>query len=327
MSTRNFLLAMILSATVCVSAVAQKTSSYSAFVTGTGYVETPPFYPVAPGQITTFFIAGLPASGLNNVVAAVMIQGTAQSATVLSAKPMSDGTAAITVQIPFTVVPGMVPSLSPLRSSYSIQFGENDNPAGGPCVENTCTPAIPMVAVFTNPHIITTCDIFYSDAYANASSVCQQAVTHQNGQLVTTSAPATPGEVVTLWALGLGAPLGGIPPNVTGPIAMNDITLQANFTSTLPVVILVPDPGLGSTPYEFAGLPSPAFGLYQINFAIPQPPVGTPSCVAFTSGFVSGGNLSLSVGRNPGSTPIFGSGSFVFFTIGVGPGQSICVAV
>ena len=276
---------------------AQIAPSYKAFVTGSGYTAGPQRIAVAPGQVATFFLAGLPrtASGLAGLVAVMNIQGTGKSVAVLSAKPVDDVTLAVTVQIPFDVVPEtgffFQPSPNP-PVQYSIQFGETSNPSAGLCAENVCTPVIPLFQTFAAPHIINTCDIFYSDA----ATGCQSAILHQNGQPVTSAAPATPGEVLTIWALGLGAPV-GVPQNATGPIAMDDITLDTGFTTiTGSGTSTSTSSGIvAATPYQFAGLQSPTVGLYQVNFAVPVPPINAAPCAMASNN--DQGNFSIDLGR------------------------------
>ena len=99
-------------------------TAQTAFVTGSGYV-APPSIVVAPGQIATFFVGGLEqtASALQNTVAQVVSGSVTQAATVISAKPVDASTLAVTVQMPFTILPG---------TTASIQFGQAAEGAIGP---------------------------------------------------------------------------------------------------------------------------------------------------------------------------------------------------
>jgi uncharacterized protein (TIGR03437 family) len=107
------------------------------------------------------------------------------------------------------------------------------------------------------------------------------AVTHADGTLLTAASPAKPGEVVVIYATGLGetvppVPAGQVTPTPP-PRAHNSFHLQFNFG---------PNAGPGRPYGEPAALPKPEFvgltpgevGVYQINVRIPDaiPPV--PPC-------------------------------------------------
>jgi uncharacterized protein (TIGR03437 family) len=89
--------------------------------------------------------------------------------------------------------------------------------------------------------------------------------------------PARPGEELVMYALGLGKTT---PTAQTGqaspPAATVPVLLRFDFT---------PDarPKLTFSPPQnnflrFAGLNPGSVGLYQVNFKVPKPPPGTPSC-------------------------------------------------
>jgi uncharacterized protein (TIGR03437 family) len=293
-------------------------AAQTAFVTGSGYVAPPAIF-VAPGQIATFFVGGLPqsAAALKSTVAVLSVGGVTETAAVLSAKPVNPSMLAITAQLPFDLTPEAT-------APVTIQFAQTDSPQSDLCAQNACTAPVSLSVAGVLPHIITTCDVFYS----TASSACQLAITHQNGSLVTYAAPAKAGEILTIWALGLGVPAGGIPAAASGPIAMNDITLQTSFAvipSDVPATYDLSSP----TPYLWAGLPSPSTGLYQINFAVPALPANLQSCTASTEWFTGSGNLFVSVFRvsiATSQTPVLRS--FTFTTV-ISPGDapsSICVS-
>ncbi len=283
-------------------------TAQTAFVTGSGYVP-PPAITVAPGQVLTFYVGGLSPAG----VSATLNEGTLlQVVSVLSTQQTDASTIAVTVLIPFTIGPVSVGSLGwPL----TLQFTGSDGTASDPVILNV----VPNL-----PHIITTCDTLYG----TPTSPCQLAVTHQDGSLVTNSAPAAGGEILSIWAVGLGVPASGIPPAVSGPIQMNDIILNTGFVegSTTPIFI-----GESPTPYLFAGLSSAAGGLYQINFAVPQPPSDLTICTQSSEWFSGSGNMYLAVLRpasfNPSSSTVttIVSEYFVFSPAGGSSVNSICV--
>ncbi len=278
-------------------------TAQTAFVTGSGYVP-PPAMTVAPGQVLTFYVGGLSVTGVS---ASLSVGSVSQVVPVLSTEATDASTVAVTVLIPFSVAPGAAP--------VTIQFTGSKGAISDPV----------SLAVLPNlPHIITTCDTLYG----TPTSPCQLAVTHQGGSLVTNSAPAAGGEILSIWAVGLGVPASGIPPAVSGPIQMNDIILNTGFVegSTTPIFI-----GESPTPYLFAGLSSAAGGLYQINFAVPQPPSDVTTCTQNTEWFTGSGNTYLSILRpavfNPSSSTVttIVSEYFVFSPAGGSSVNSICV--
>jgi uncharacterized protein (TIGR03437 family) len=275
----------------------------TAFVTGSGYVP-PPAMTVAPGQVLTFYVGGLSPTGVS---ATLSVGSVSQVVDVLSTQATDASTVAVTVLIPFSVAPGAAP--------VTIQFtGSN----------GISTDPVNLVVVPVFSHIITTCDTLYG----TPTSPCQLAVTHQNGSLVTNSAPAVGGEILSVWAVGLGVPASGIPGAGSGPIAMNDIALNTGFEV---VSAGATTPAETQTPYLFAGLSSVTGGLYQVNFAVPQPPAGAQACTQNTEWFTGSGNMYLSIFRpvpfNPSGTTgtAFTLGYFTWSAVGSSVVSSICV--
>ncbi len=92
------------------------------------------------------------------------------------------------------------------------------------------------------------------------------AVTHANGALISPSAPAQPGEMVSIYLTGLGRLNGEIAAGEAAPFA-------PLLTARGPVEAQV---GGVSAPAAFAGLAPGFAGLYQVNVEIPrQLPTGT----------------------------------------------------
>jgi uncharacterized protein (TIGR03437 family) len=117
-------------------------------------------------------------------------------------------------------------------------------------------------------HIITTCDVTQAPATIPSFPIeCDDAITHLNGELVTFSSPAQPGEVLAMYALGLG-----IQANIPGYrlsfayVGGSNVSPQATPVST-------PNPSfVGPVPGEV--------GLYQVNFTVPPPSGPISACVA-----------------------------------------------
>jgi uncharacterized protein (TIGR03437 family) len=113
---------------------------------------------------------------------------------------------------------------------------------------------------------------------------------HANGQVVTTDAPAAPGEYIVLYATGLGAT---IPQPGYGEIPTRAALLAdvANFAVLLNGVKVAPQ-RIG-----YAGV-APGFGgLYQINFQVPEDAGTDPEIRASASGVLSPEGLRLPVRR------------------------------
>jgi len=155
------------------------------------------------------------------------------------------------VLIPSLLTPGPVTVALENRSLY------------GPAVEITLAAAAPT--------------LFQSDATTVIA-------THGNGPLVTTDSPAAPGEIVVLYATGLGvtAPsaICGWIPEMAAPLAdLIDFEVLLNGTAVDPQLILY----AGQTP-GFAG-------LFQINL---QLPADSPQNPEIRIGFVNNLGSSLS---------------------------------
>jgi len=102
--------------------------------------------------------------------------------------------------------------------------------------------------------------------------------------LITASSPATAGEVVVLYATGLGA--------VNPPVATNT---QAPTTSLVNAVIK-PTVTMGgqTATVSFAGLAPGFIGLYQINAAVPAGTTGTVNVIVTANG-VTGNTATMAV--------------------------------
>jgi uncharacterized protein (TIGR03437 family) len=161
----------------------------------------------------------------------------------------------VNVLIPSLLIPGPVTVQLENRSLY------------GPAVQITLAAAAP--ALFE----------------ADATTVI---ATHGNGPLVTAESPAAPGEVVVLYATGLGetapAAISGLLPEMASPLAdLADFQVLLNGTAVDPQLI------------QYAG-DAPGFaGLFQINL---QLPANTPPNPEIQIGFAGGAGT----GGNPGGT-------------------------
>jgi hypothetical protein len=184
---------------------------------GAGYSD-PSSIRVAPGQITTFFVAGLktilanPATAttlpLPKTLAGISVtltpetSGLSYSAPLLAVRQMNScgyGGApspsspspdclitAITVQVPFELSP--------------VPNGANGFPADLVITENgSASKGFKVYPQIDNVHVVSTCDPFPALPF---DSSCGPAVTHGDGTLVTANSPAKPGETVVIYAFG-----------------------------------------------------------------------------------------------------------------------------
>jgi len=148
-----------------------------------------------------------------------------------------------------------------------------------------------IAPAFDRIHVITNCDITQIPSVL----ACTPAVTHADGGLVAEERPAHSGEVVVLYAVGLGTPTAPIkagqptptPPPPT-PVSIG-FDFQTNALASQPIAAsstgsLLPVP-------IFSGLTPGAVGLYQVNFRVPALPIGTVSC-----GGPVRSNLTVSIG-------------------------------
>jgi len=107
-------------------------------------------------------------------------------------------------------------------------------------------------------------------------------ITHADGTLVTAQQPAKPGEVLVMYALGLGRT---IPPAQTGaapaePLALeNFVGLDFNFSLNAAPRAAGPEPRVRPL---YAGAVPGFVGLYQINSQVPPMPPATPVCEEWT---------------------------------------------
>jgi uncharacterized protein (TIGR03437 family) len=135
-------------------------------------------------------------------------------------------------------------------------------------------------------------------------------VTHANGSLVTIGSPAVPGEVVVIYAYGLGktnpaVPTGQLTPTpapvvAVAPYVQFDFTPNAgqrqpsNLMTALPPAVSFP---------EFAGLTPGTVGLYQINVKLPDTFPTVPACAGSPLGlWTIYSNLTIQISDGNGST-------------------------
>lgn len=129
------------------------------------------------------------------------------------------------------------------------------------------------------------------------------AIKHADGSWVTAENPSTPGEIVSLWAIGLGDAYKGEKAGEPAPEgATLNVGLTVDFGANLPPAQLsfLPYPSTPRPPdLIYAGLVPGQVGIYQVNFKIPETvPGGTPPCGAAIQS-----NATVTIGTSglPGS--------------------------
>jgi uncharacterized protein (TIGR03437 family) len=263
---------------------------------------------VAPGQLLTLFVQ--PPGGTSTIspsnVSATYSNASDQPMPVVSVDPASVACAAVatsdcaqsyavTVQVPFAIQTVCYVCANPLQPSGSIAVTVNG-------VKSAYIPVQPLP---DRVHILTACDVSIAGASFSPSFgglPCTPMVTHADGTLVSSSRPAQTREELVAYATGLGqtdpALTTGQPAAASSP-TLTTFALDFNFhPNALPSKPL-PASVTGFAPV-FTGATKGYVGLYQINFVVPAPPAGLPSCAVPTATLVNGNiaqsNLTVSVG-------------------------------
>ena len=279
--------------------------AHSAVVTGAGYT-VPLGISAAPGQIITFFVQGigatlsgpLTASSLplpNSLggISATFVQGDFLAPVpMLAVQPQNPcgyptdpgcaaSYAAVTVQIPYGFEPNGGPMGPGSVPPAQIRFSEDGSVAA----------SADLVPVADQVHILQLC------SYPPLPTCSASGVTHADGSPVSVASPATTGEEISIWALGLGP--------VQSPIAAGQAPSSPlpSFPSYISVAFDAHPNALAARPPAsdvnalltpvFVGLAPNYVGLYQINVIVPALPAGTPPCDNYFHGVES--NLTISV--------------------------------
>ena len=266
-------LRLVISCLVCTATAVPLMGQAPPTIGTVGY-ELPPVI-VSPGQIITLFVDGLAEAGqahadklpLPTELAGIRVLVDTRDAPRVPAPILSlewapawDRTA-VTVQIPYEIPAFSSPQLP---SSTSLVVSRNG-------VEST-----PVVAytVESAPRVVRRCEYtFYGHRF-----VCRAMITHADGSVVTARQPAKPGEVLVMYALGLGRT---IPPAQTGaapaePLAVEiPVWLYFDFSAN---AASKPQGYVPAVRPLYVGAVAGFAGLYQINFRVPPIPPGTPLC-------------------------------------------------
>lgn len=125
------------------------------------------------------------------------------------------------------------------------------------------------------------------DAIMGGNGGGPPAVTHADGSAVSIDSPAKPGEVLAMYAVGLGSVTPEVPdggPGPASPLATTQTLFRLNYDTQANAS---PSPGVsqastGDPPPPlaplFVGLAPGFVGLYQVDFLVPSLPAGTLPC-------------------------------------------------
>lgn len=291
-------------------------------VVGSGFTAPTPVT-ISPGGLTTIFVQGI-GSGISAPVIApsgslpttlggisVVLKQTQAplgpiAVPILAVFPVAacrtsifgscGSLTGINVQIPFELVPNPSTPDAALSAMNYAQLIISEQGGGEATVE--ATPVTDFI------HVVRVGDTLTDPAAASSSgpiSSLRPAITHSDGTIVNAANPASPGEQLVLYAVGLGPVSPRVPsgePSPTSP-ATASVTMSFEFrpdaaptNPAVPVSHSIPPTYIVGTPV-FSGL-SPGFvGLYQINFIVPDLPSGY--AVRCNTGPIS--NLTVSIGR------------------------------
>jgi hypothetical protein len=274
-------------------------------VVGAGYHTFAPV-PVAPGQVITVFVTGignvtqkysagslpLPAT-LGGISASLDELGVITAAApILAVFPLSaclaniapqpcETITAVTLQIPFDLQPNIPGTFrAPLLAFLTIsdQLGHASSMELNPVLDHI--------------HLVDFLDTVAAGNMAQPNSG-GAIVTHADGNLVSISKPAQPGEELVTYAVGLGATN---PPVKTGaaspapPAAAAGIfVLNFDYSQNAPPAPASMSPFFHPPAPVFVGLTPGFAGLYQINFVVPIPADRVAPCTD------SANNLTVTV--------------------------------
>src|SRR5579864_4524229 len=217
-------------------------------ITGAGYSFPAPIS-TAPGQVITLFVDGVgksltqparaPSGSWPTTLAGISVtlrQLNEQAVPILEVRPVSTcpagslpdlkpscGTlAAVTVQIPYELVPLCPPCLTPVAFPPPWLYVTESSQMGAAFELNPLADQI---------HILTSCDVMLSrlgdPPPQNVTGLrCPPLVTHADGTLVSANQPAQAGEQLTAWAVGLG---NTDPPSVTGQPSSKPLPVAARI--------------------------------------------------------------------------------------------------
>jgi uncharacterized protein (TIGR03437 family) len=263
-----------------------------ATVVSAGFTRSMPIN-VAPGQIITFFLHGVGATLTKPVrastlplpnslagISAIFVEANPSvPIPILAVEPIAPcadttqpGCAssyiAVTVQIPFNIA-AADPEARSLGDDAvgQVRFSENGSIAA----------SVDVLPFVDQVHVVRTCD----EMLETRTFSCVPIVTHSDGSLVSDSNPAKAGEVLVMYAVGLGY-TSSIVPNgeAPGSPVSTSVTFGVSYDAR-------PNAGASRPPSKgegnvmrprFVGLIPGFVGIYQINVKVPALPSDAQAC-------------------------------------------------
>jgi uncharacterized protein (TIGR03437 family) len=176
----------------------------------------------------------------------------------------------LTIQIPFEIL-GAVPSTAlppPLPAAVLTVIDEQGHSA-----VVTLNPLADQI------HVLKSLDTIVGGNGGGGDP----AVTHADGRTVSASSPAKAGEILVMYAVGLGSTtpsIGTGAPSPASPLAtaQEQLRLHYDFQANAAPSPSVQGPSTGDTTTLFVGLAPKFVGLYQVNFLVPIPPSDAIPC-------------------------------------------------
>jgi len=301
-SSARFLLIV---ATVAGPALCQSANNNT--IVAAGYLFPAPIN-LAPGQVVTVFAMGVGSALKQPVLAGAgrlptslagigvtLVEATNIAAPILQVSPAARcGTCgvmtAITIQIPYELQ-----LLSPNGGlGPAHEFFVTENGVAGNWSDFNPVP--------DQVHILTVCDTVIGGS-GPSTGRCQWEVTHANGALVSNTNPASGGEELIAYAVGLGTTNPPVPtgqpatqPTPTAETFRLAFNFQADALPSASPASKV-NSRLGQPPAPlYTGLTPGYAGLYQINFVVPGVPAGLSPCASGQGPGLVNTNLTVSVG-------------------------------
>jgi len=292
-------------------------------VLSVGY--TAPAFNVAPGQIVTLFTPPLnvPDGVANQAPLPTSLSGVSVSVRVVGGFDSTGYPASLPILRVYSSTACQTPSAAPCpNTQITIEI-----PTEGVCAKlhQPCSlpfPDIPPTLILNvkargvtgpdqpvsvgtaAPHLLSACDSIYGPPAEDCGQRDSWLVTHADGQLVSLTSPATVGETITIYAVGLNdqprAPiLGGYPK--TGYPADKPVQIDPGLTQVMFGYRLALAAGAqidGYAPLShfisptWVGLTPGYVGLFQINVTVPPALPGTEPCEGTYNTSIALQNLS-----------------------------------
>lgn len=181
---------------------------------------------------------------------------------------------AITVEIPFELVPNVASSRLPENFAYLTV--SDSGSTGEP---------IAITPVSERIHVVNSCD----SSVNPQAEPCAPVFLHGDGTVVSSKKPAVPGETIKLQTYGMGFGDSRVTtgqPSPSPAVNVAGVTIEFRFGADAVVSLPAAD-AADATAQMVPG----SVGLYQVSFTVPAIPDGTADCTATTP------NLTVVIAR------------------------------